>query len=66
MRRLLIVNYSQERVYDNKKGLFRETDIDCVSIQQLVDRQDARPFDRRTDSEYLFKVGHQFGQVEIC
>ena len=52
MRRLLSANDSQERVYDNKKGLVPETDIDRVSIQQLVERQDARPFDRRTDSEY--------------
>ena len=28
-------------------------DMDRVSTQQLVEQQDARCFDRKTDSEYL-------------
>ena len=52
MRRLLSVNDFQEMVYENKTRLVLETDIDRVSNQQLVERQDARPFDRRIDSEY--------------
>ena len=56
-----------------KKALVPETGFDRISAQQLVERQDARAFDRRIDGEYLddrletsnlqVQMGDQFGHL---